>query len=91
MTLIIKNKQHYFTRLPIGIAFIVIIGFLPLIIGIIGANITEWTTGEPCHEGNCFWGTIPWLTFYTVPIAALAMLVYLVIVVIDVTKLRKAE
>ncbi len=39
-----------------------IIGFLPLVIGMIGSAFIP-----NCNESNCSWATVPWFCFLTLP------------------------
>lgn len=90
MGVIIKNKKHYFTRFPLWLIAIIIVGVSPFVIGSLGGFLTEIITGEPCHEGNCFWGVIPWFgIFITLPIGSIVLLIYLIIIIIDSFKLLK--
>lgn len=88
---IIKEKKHYLTRLPIWLVIIVLIGFSPTIIGLLGAWITKLKTGQPCHGGGCEWLTLSWLTIITLPIAGLLLLVFLIIILIDSLNLSKSK
>lgn len=83
--MIYNSKKHWW-RLALGFGLIGFFAFSPFIIGIIGAYISEMRTGEVCHEGNCYWGTLPWLTFFTMPIAAMIGFIFFVIAVIDVVR-----
>lgn len=87
MAIIIKRKKHYLTRLPLHIFIISFIAFLPVIIGVGGAWITELTTGKSCNEGNCIWMVLPWFTLFTFPIGGIAFLIYIIIVIRDTVKL----
>ncbi|WKN45121.1 hypothetical protein [Tunicatimonas pelagia] len=87
--MIIRSKKDYFIRFPLGLLLIFIIGISPFLIGMIGASIVEYTSGEPCHEGNCYWGALPWLSFFTMPVASLLFIIYLIIVAIDTAKILK--
>ncbi len=91
MPIIIKEKKHFLTRFPIWLIVIVFVTFSPLIIGLIGAWITELTTGQPCHEGNCVWMTIPWFTIVTIPIGGFAFWAYIIIIIIDSVKLFRQD
>lgn len=91
MGLIIKEKKHYLTRLPIWLVIIVLIGFSPTLIGLLGAWITKLKTGQPCHEGGCEWLTLSWLTIITLPIAGMLLLVLLIIILIDSLNLSKSK
>ena len=86
MAFIITNKKQYLTRLPFHIFIIVFITFSPLIIGGIGAWITE-LNGDSCNEGNCIWMVLPWLTLFKMPIGGIAFLVYTILVALDTIKL----
>ncbi|GAA4290744.1 hypothetical protein [Aestuariibaculum suncheonense] len=83
MPLIVKRKKHLLTRVPLLTFLIIFIGLAPVIIGMIGASFTEYTTGEPCHEGNCGWMVLPWLGMFTIPLGFLLFVVFFIIVVID--------
>ena len=89
MGIIIRNKKDFFIRLPVGIALIAVIGVSPFIIGFIGTWLTELVTGEPCHEGNCFWGVIPWFFFVSFPLAGLMLIGYLGVIIVDTVKIVK--
>jgi xanthine/uracil permease len=89
--LIINNRKHLLTRFPIWFALIVLFGLFPLLIGVVGGWITELSTGEPCHEGNCGWMVLPWLTLFTLPIGGVLLFVYMIIILIDIIGLLKEE
>ncbi|MEL6864804.1 MAG: hypothetical protein AAFP19_10305 [Bacteroidota bacterium] len=92
MGIIIKKKKHYYTRFPLWLLVIVVLSLSPFIIGFTGAYFTELITGEPCHEGNCSWGAIPWLgIFFTLPLGAVILAIYLIIVVIDAINLKMGK
>lgn len=92
MGLIIKHKKHLYTRFPLWLFVIVFAAFLPFTVGFTGAYLTELFTGEDCHEGNCFWGALPWLgIFITLPGGAIALVVYLIIVLIDSIQLWRKK
>ena len=85
-----QKRKHFYTRFPIWLSVIILVGLSPFIVGFIGANLTELTTGEPCHEGNCYWGVIPWVgIFVTLPISAVLLIIYFIIVLVDSIKLKK--
>ncbi|AHM59297.1 hypothetical protein D770_05150 [Flammeovirgaceae bacterium 311] len=87
MGIIIKNKKHYYTRFPIWLSLILLFLLSPVLIGFIGAWITELITSEPCHEGNCIWMVLPWLTIITLPVGGIILLIYVVIILLDTVKL----
>ncbi len=92
MGIILKTKKHYLTRFPLWLSIIIFLALSPFIIGFIGAYLSELITNEPCHEGNCFWGVIPWLgIFITLPIGAIVLIIYIIIIIIDSFKLMKSE
>jgi hypothetical protein len=83
MAKIIKRKQHYFTRFPVWFLAIIFFALSPYLIGVLGSYLTELSTGEPCHEGNCGWMVLPFFTFITLPMGALGLLIFLAIVLQD--------
>lgn len=83
MGILIKEKHHYYTRVPIGLGIIIIFGLSPFILGFSGAWIYELITQEICHEGNCFWGVIPWFGMITIPLGIILMILFFIIIVID--------
>lgn len=90
MGIILKTKKHYLTRFSLWLGVIIFLALSPFIIGFIGAYLSELITNEPCHEGNCFWGVIPWLgIFITLPIGGIGLIIYLVIIIIDSIKLMR--
>ena len=89
MGTIIQNNKHYLTRLPLCILVILLVGLGPVIVGMGGAWMSEMITGEPCHEGNCSWGALPWLALITMPVAGLGFLVLFVLVARDSLLLMK--
>ena len=89
--IIIKHRKHYLTRLTLWLIVIVFIGLSPILIGFLGAWITELSTGEPCHEGNCNWMVLPWMGMITIPISGLGLLLFLIIILIDSISLKKQQ
>lgn len=89
MPVLIKTKRHFFTRFPLGLLFIFLFSFSPVLIGLIGAWITEYTSGEPCHEGNCGWMVLPWLGMFTLPAGAILFIAFMILVFIDGLQLIK--
>lgn len=89
MAFIIKSKKHLYIRVPIILFLILLFAISPILISIIGAQITEAMTNQPCHEGNCFWGGFGWLFLLTMPAAGLLFVVFLIVVIIDASKLPK--
>ncbi len=87
MGLIIKNKRHLRTRLIPWLLVIVFLAISPILIGVLGAWITELNTGETCHEGNCSWMVLPWFGMITIPIGGIILIIYIIIVIIDAVKL----
>ena len=85
--LFFKTKKD-FIKLPIGLLLAIIGGLSPLIIGMVGGYLTELLTNRSCHEGNCFFGALPWLMFLTIPVATLIFIIILIIAIIDLIKLR---
>ncbi|SHG53079.1 hypothetical protein [Flagellimonas flava] len=91
MGIIIKHKKHLYTRLIIWSVVIGFLAFSPLIIGLVGAWISEWQTGEPCHEGNCSWMVLPWLSMFTIPVGGLIFLVFVIIAAVDISSLNNKK
>lgn len=89
MGLIVQSKKHLYIRVPILLILILLFAVSPILISIIGAQITEAMTNEPCHEGKCFWGAFGWYFLFTMPIAGLLFILLLIIIVIDVSKLAQ--
>ena len=90
--IIIKHKKHYLTRFPLGLLLIVVIAFSPVILGGIGGWFFEMSTGLPCSEANeCGWILMTWFVMITFPVAALVLIVYLILIVIDTVKLFKSN
>jgi hypothetical protein len=85
---IIKHKRDYFTKLPLMLLSIFFVGVSPVLIGILGARITESLTGQPCHEGNCGWMVLPWLGMITIPLAGLVLIVVVIVALSDAVSLR---
>ncbi len=83
MPKIIKRKRHFFTVFPVWFIAIIFLGLSPYLLGILGSYLTELSTGEPCHEGNCGWMVLPFFTFITLPMGILGLLVFLAIVLQD--------
>ncbi|MBT8266295.1 MAG: hypothetical protein KJP20_07110 [Bacteroidia bacterium] len=75
------------TRVLLWFLVIIFLGFSPLIAGLIGGSLTELSTGQPCHEGNCFWGALPWYMFFTLPVSLLFLLIFGIIILVDSIKL----
>lgn len=88
---IIEQKRHFFTRLPLGFLAIALFAFAPYIIGIIGAWMTEQTTGQPCVDGSCAWTAVHWLSVITFPAGAFALLIYILLAVNDAVAVLKKE
>ena len=89
MAIIIKKSRHFYTRLPLGLLILIFIALSPIIIGMIGATFIEWSTGNPCHEGNCVWGALGWFAFITIPFGGLLFLIFIVIIVRDAYLLNR--
>lgn len=65
----IKKKWYVDAPLPLRLLLCAVVGLSPLIVGIIGAQISETLTGCSCNEANCFWGALPWLSMLSIPLA----------------------
>lgn len=89
MPTVIKKRRHLYTRFPLGLLIILLIAISPILIGMIGALITEWQTGNPCHEGNCVWGALGWFAFVTIPFAGLLFLIFIIIILKDIYQLKR--
>ena len=75
-----KKKLFLFPLFLLAIGFL---SFSPFIIGMIGSGVTEFFTGKPINEGNSFWGTLPWFTFFTIPIGGVVLLGLICILIYD--------
>jgi hypothetical protein len=89
--IIINHKKDYLTRLPLWLIGLVFIGLSPIMIGLLGAWITEITTGQPCHEGNCMWMALPWMAMLSIPIGGIGLIIFLIITLIDSISLLKRK
>jgi uncharacterized protein with PQ loop repeat len=88
----IRNKKHYYTRLPLGIFLIILFTLSPLLIGLGGAWLSSLLTGEAANEGNSAWLGLPWLIMISLPIGILFFILYGIVVIVDSIKLsRQAE
>ena len=88
MGFIISKSDHLYRRIFLGLALLVFLAISPVLIGISGAYLTEWLTGESCHEGNCVWGALGWLAFFTIPLSGVLFLVFALVVFLDIRKLK---
>jgi len=89
---IITERKHLLTRLPLAIILIMIFALSPLLIGISGAWFSELTSGIPCNnEGNCVWLVLPWLGMITFPIGLILFIALLIITMIDFLALVKRK
>ncbi len=88
MGILIQTKKQILPRILIGILLLFLTAFGPVLVSIIGAYIIEYSTGNPCHEGNCAWAAVGWLSLLTMPIAMLAGIAGLIIVILDIKKLN---
>lgn len=91
MGIIINKNKHYFTRFLLGLFIIVLVSLSPFIIGFVGAYFVELRTGEPCNEANCYWAVFPWFGMLTLPIGAILLIVYIIIVVVDTLHLKNGQ
>ncbi len=87
MGLIIKNKKHYLTRIPLGILVCITIGLSPVIIGFIGKWVSVNIFGIPCRGGNCAWDVLHWFALFTIPAGVIAFIIFLVIILTDMISL----
>ena len=83
MGLMIKRKKHYLSRGLSGSIILILLGFSPLWVGMIGAWVSEKITGEACHEGNCGWGALPWLTIYSLPLSLLLLVILWALIIFN--------
>jgi hypothetical protein len=86
---IIRKRKDLLTRFPLGLVAIFIFSILPILVAMIGANISEAMTGEPCHEGNCFWGGIGWLFLITMPVGFILLVGFIIKCIVDFTRIEK--
>lgn len=87
MSQIIKSWKHLYIRVPLILLLILTFAVSPILVSVVGAQITEAITNEPCHEGNCFWGAFGWFFVFTMPVAGALFIIFLIIVISDVSKL----
>lgn len=90
MGILFNKRKDFFIRFPLALLLIFIFAISPLLISAVGAELTSMWTGEPCHEGNCFWGAFFWLFIYSFMLAALMLLILLAVLVIDLISYRKS-
>lgn len=83
------KKSRDFWKIPFILLGILFIAFSPLIVGLIGAWVTEIMTQEPCHEGNCTWGALPWLMLISIPFAGGLLVIFLILLVIDLINYKR--
>lgn len=84
MGTLIKQKKHYFTRLPLVLFLLGLIGGGPMIVAVIGIWATETFTGQTCTPMNsCTWCFVPWLMGLTFPVAMVGVLLLIFIVLRD--------
>lgn len=84
MAILIKQRKHLKTRLLPLTILIIIVAFLPMVIGLGGAFFSELITGKPCsNEGNCGWLGFIWYMMFSIPVAFLLTCALALILVID--------
>lgn len=74
-----------------GLLVIALFSFAPYLIGIIGAWVSEQTTGQPCVDGSCAWASVYWLSVITFPAGAFSLLIYILLAVNDAVAVLKRE
>jgi len=82
----VNEKKHLLSRLPLVFGIIIFLAFSPAIIGLGGAWLHEFFTGQTCHEGNCMWMVLPWLSLFTLPLGGL---IAIILSIVDVVLLLK--
>lgn len=75
------KKPAQLLKILFGYMVIAAIGFLPLIIALIGASIEHALTGKKINEGNSIFGVLPWLCLFTLPVAFLIGIIWTVIAI----------
>jgi chromate transport protein ChrA len=70
---------------------VVLVGLSPVIIGLVGVWITEITTGQTCHEGNCTWMALPWFATISIPMGGIGLIILLIITLVDSISLLKRK
>lgn len=73
-----SSKKQFYIRFPLGLVLILIFGVCPILISAVGAELSEMITGQICHEANCFWGGIFWYSFFTIPLALIFLMIWLI-------------
>lgn len=89
MPTLIKNRRNLYSRFPLGHWLLLLIALSPILVGMLGATLTEWSTGNPCHEGSCIWGALGWFAFFIKPFAGLLFLVFIAIILKDIYQLKR--
>ena len=89
MAIIIKKARHFYTRIPIFFLLTGLLAMSPILISMAGAWVTEYFTGQPCHEGNCIWGAFGWFFMITFPAAAVILLIGILLIIIDTVNFFK--
>jgi MFS family permease len=84
--ILFKKSRDFYIRLPFGLIIIVLFGFSPIIIAMIGGWASELISGIPCHEGNCAWAAFGWLFFLTIPISIVLLVIFIIILIIDIIR-----
>ncbi len=69
-------------QLLLSYLVLIIIGVSPILISMIGATLSEYFTGEICHEGNCAIAAIFWYAFMTIPLSVLLLIIITIIYVV---------
>ena len=86
---IIRKKRDLYLKLPLGLLFLVVLAFSPVIISLIGVWYHEVDTSQPCYDGNCWWSAMGWFLFLSVPFASVLGFIYLLVAYFDMEKLRR--
>lgn len=62
-------------------AIIIVVALLPVIVGFGGMYLQEIITGRRAHEGNSFFGAIPWLSLITFPLCFGLLIIWTILII----------
>lgn len=83
-----KSKKQFYYLFPLGLLLLFLLAVFPILLSAIAADLSQWATGKTCHEANCFWAGLFWYSFYTIPLAIILSIVYVIIAFVDFLRLK---